>query len=103
MGFTQRALNEHADGAWVISTHATEADARVQEAILAAKYGLPTLPFVARKTSSVSSVVGSQEQVDRVFAGVDTEIRGVGLLEDEGLDWTRPHHRPQTHWGGAAT
>jgi DNA helicase-2/ATP-dependent DNA helicase PcrA len=99
MGFTQRVLHERADAAWVISTHATEADARVQEAILAAKYGLPTLPFVAWRTASANSVVGSQALVDRVFAGVDTELRGVGLLEDEGLEWTRPHHRPQTHLG----
>ncbi len=103
MGFTQRALNEHADGAWVISTHATEADARVHEAILAAKYGIPTLPFVARKSSSVSSVVGSQEQVDRVFAGsiprsvvwVCWRMRGwIGRVRTTG---------PRPTWAGAAT
>ena len=52
MGFAQRVLHERADAAWVISTHGNEADARVAEAILAAKHGLPTLPFVARRTTS---------------------------------------------------
>jgi DNA helicase-2/ATP-dependent DNA helicase PcrA len=99
MGFTQRSLQEKADAAWVVSTHATEADARVDEAIVAAKYGLPTLPFMARRTGAAGSVVGNQELIDRVFAGVDTELRAMGLMDDVGLEWTRPHHRPQTSVG----
>ena len=39
---------EHADAAWVLSTHETEGQARAAEQLYALKYGIPTLPFVAR-------------------------------------------------------
>ena len=39
---------EHADAAWVLSTHDTEGEARAAEQLYALQYGIPTLPFVAR-------------------------------------------------------
>ena len=36
MGFTMRSVSEGADGSWVISTHASDAEARVAEALLLA-------------------------------------------------------------------
>jgi DNA helicase-2/ATP-dependent DNA helicase PcrA len=100
MGFTMRAIGEGADGAWVISTHPTDADARVAEALLSLRYGLPTRPFVARRNNrSPDSLVGNQGLIDSVFAAVDSEASGVALLEREGLLWSRPHHSPQTHHG----
>ena len=99
MGFTMRSIGEGADGAWVISTHASDAEARVAEALCSLRYGLPTLPFYARKTKSGASLVGNQTLIDEVFAGVDSEAGGLALLEDEGLSWSRPHHSPQTHAG----
>src|SRR5690348_10499593 len=44
VGVAYRTRGERADAAWVISTHACEADARYSEALLAGKYGLPTVP-----------------------------------------------------------
>jgi ATP-dependent DNA helicase UvrD/PcrA len=99
VGFAMRSVGEGADGVWVVSTHATDAEARAAEALLSVRHGLPALPFVARKTKSGNSLVGDQKSIDRVFAGVDTETAGVALLEDEGLSWSRPHHVPQTHTG----
>ena len=47
-GPLQRCTQEHADAMWVVGVFDTEAEARFAEASLAARYGLPTLPFVAR-------------------------------------------------------
>jgi DNA helicase-2/ATP-dependent DNA helicase PcrA len=98
-GFQARAVVEKADAAWVVGTFASEAEARVHETLLSLRYGLPTLPFVARRGRAGSTVVGDQAQVDSVFAGVDSEGGGLALLADEGLDPFLPHHRPQSHLG----
>ncbi len=75
IGVPYRMRTEGGDAAWVVSVHASDAEARVAEHVLAARYGLPTLPFNARPTAakSMDSVVGSQALIDRVFAAVDTE------------------------------
>ena len=46
-----RAAQERADAAWVVRLHDTEAEARASEAELSLRYGLPTLPFKARRGS----------------------------------------------------
>src|SRR3954454_23513428 len=48
IGLQQRCNHEHADAAWVVSVHPTEAEARTAEHLLSVRYGLPTIPFVAR-------------------------------------------------------
>ena len=75
VGFMQRSRQEHADAAWIVSTHGTESEARVAEATLSLKYQLPTLPFVAR-ASSDNSLVGNQALIEKVFADVDCESGG---------------------------
>ena len=44
-GVASRAMQESADAAWVVSTHAAEAEARAAELELSLRYRLPTLPF----------------------------------------------------------
>ncbi len=88
-GVQLRVMTERADDAWVISTHESVEEARVAEAILAARYGLPTVPFKARASRGVLS---DQALVDRVFAGVDTDRGGERLLRDEGFAIEHPHH-----------
>jgi DNA helicase II / ATP-dependent DNA helicase PcrA len=99
LGLAQRCRQEGGDAGWVISTHADEADARTHEAILAATYGLPPLPFYARKGKSSKGVVASQELLDEVFSSLDTESGAVQLLQDEGLDANWPHHFAQASNG----
>ena len=99
LGLAQRCLQEGADAGWVISTHANEADARTHEAILAATYGLPPLPFNQRRGKGTNGVVAHQELLDEVFSSVDTQGGALQLLEDEGLDPRRPHHTPQGSTG----
>jgi len=66
VGFKQRALQEHADALWIIRTHCSENEARIDEVLTSLRFGLPI------------SLVAAER-----------------LLEMEGLDIDRPHHQPQ--------
>ncbi|HEY3021912.1 MAG TPA: 3'-5' exonuclease, partial [Solirubrobacteraceae bacterium] len=96
IGIQQRCNQEHADAAWVVSVPPSEAEARAAEHLLSVRYGLPTIPFVARRGNGL---VGSQALIDRVFDGVDSHEAGLRLGHDTGLDVERPHHAPATHEG----
>ena len=52
------------------------------------------MPFVARNADRAGdrSLVGNQALLDRLFAEIDTEKRGLRLLADSGLDFAYPHH-----------
>jgi len=98
VGFMQRSRQEHADAAWVVSTHETEGEARAAETTLALKYQIPTLPFVARAGSD-NGLVANQALIDRVFSEVDCEAGGHRLLTDSGLKPEIPHYMPQSYTG----
>jgi len=95
-GFLQRSRQEHADALWVVSTHATENEARAQEAILSLRFQLPTLPFVPRKGASSRGLVHDPDAILRVFQAVDTESGARRLMESFGLDPAIPHQMPQS-------
>lgn len=96
VGFKQRALQEHADAAWIIRTHANENDARLDEILTSLRYGLPTLPFVPRKGKALNGLVHDPAYINRVFGSLDTATAAERLLEDNGLDPDRPHHVPRS-------
>ena len=98
-----RLNGEHADAAWVVAVHDAESEARMAETLLSLRYGLPTLPFVARpQRSSVGrSVVGDQGLLDRLFREIDTSEGATSLLEDYGLSFTNPHFSSATTTSGA--
>jgi DNA helicase-2/ATP-dependent DNA helicase PcrA len=98
-GLQLRSAQEHADAAWVLSTHETEPQARAAEQLYALKYGIPTLPFVARPGGSVNGLVHDQELIDSVFAGIDSYANGMRLLREADLDFARPHHVPLSFEG----
>ncbi len=98
VGFMQRSRQEHADAAWVVSTHESEGEARAAETTLALKYQVPTLPFVARAGSD-NGLVANQALIDRVFSEVDCEEGGHRLLADSGLSSDAPHYLPQSYTG----
>ena len=102
-GPAQRCNAEHADALWVVSASASEAEARWREAVLAARYGLPTLPFVARRRGPAAdrSLVGDQALIDRLFSELDTEKGGLELLSDEGLSLDHPHHSASAWTAGS--
>ncbi len=88
---------------WTVEVHDAEAEARMAETLLSLRYGLPTLPFVARpQRSNVGrSVVGDQELLDRLFREIDTSEGAASLLEDYGLSFTHPHFSSATTTTGA--
>ncbi len=96
IGLQQRCNHEHADAAWVVSVHPSDAQARAAEHGLSVRFGLPTIPFVAR---GGGGLVGDQALIDEVFDGVDSDLGGLRLLHDAGLDAEHPHHVPATHEG----
>jgi len=98
LGLQIRAMHEHADAAWVVEAHETEAQARASEARLSLRYGLPTLPFVARRSAG-NGLVGDQELIDGVFAAVDSFASGLRLLRGYGLSFEHPHVVPRSHEG----
>ncbi|MDP9141488.1 MAG: UvrD-helicase domain-containing protein [Pseudomonadota bacterium] len=96
VGFEQRCLQEQADAAWVVSTHASENEARAEEMLLSLRYGIPMLPFVARKGGSTKGLVHDPQWIARVFASIDTRTAALRLLEDSKLTLEAPHHQPQS-------
>ena len=82
VGFKQRALQERADALWIIRTHASENEARIDEEVTSLRFGLPTCPFDAT-------------HLGRIFSALDTLDSAERLLEEGGLDIARPHHQPQ--------
>jgi DNA helicase-2/ATP-dependent DNA helicase PcrA len=88
---------EHADAAWVVSVHETDADARSAEILLSLRYRLPTVPFVARPSARARrGLVGDQERLDRLFVELDTDAGGRRLLADHGLSFPHPHFSAAT-------
>ncbi len=99
IGFRQRCLHEHADSVWLLATFDTEADAREYEHLTSLRYGITTMPFVARRGSSVNGLVHDQERLDQLHAKLDSGPRAERLLYDHSLAIGEPHHVPQTSLG----
>ncbi|HYL53256.1 MAG TPA: 3'-5' exonuclease, partial [Acidimicrobiia bacterium] len=95
LGPAMRCNAEGADAVWVIGAHASDAEARLHEAAISARYGLPMLPFYARRSDRAkNSLVGNQGLIDRLYQQLDTDKAGLCLLADEGLSFDFPHHVP---------
>ncbi len=95
IGFKQRCLQEHADAVWLVTASDTEADAREQEHLLSLRFGISTLPFVARKGGSSNGLVHDQVRLDRIHAAVGA-APAHRLMAELGLDSEHPHHVPAT-------
>ena len=102
VGFQQRCNQEHGDAVWVVETHPTPQAARVAEYRLSLAYGIPTLPFIARK-GSVGGYVHNQDTLDSIFASFDTERAAARLLTDYHLAFEHPHHRAHVMRSGRRT
>jgi DNA helicase II / ATP-dependent DNA helicase PcrA len=98
-GLTLRSAMEHADAAWVLGEHLTEPEARVEEMSLSLRFGIPTLPFVARPGGRVNGLVHDQAAIDGIFNAIDSFGNGLRLLRDRGLDFHHPHHVPLSYEG----
>jgi DNA helicase-2/ATP-dependent DNA helicase PcrA len=96
LGFAERLNQERGDALWVLSTHANENDARLDEYVTSLEYQIPTVPFVPRPGHPVNGLVHDQQYLDLVFSRIDSEAGAVRLLSDRGFSRERPHHRPRS-------
>ena len=96
VGYRQRSMQERADALWIVSTHASENEARAEEYILSLQYQIPTLPFVPRRGRSANGLVHDKVYIDRVFASVIGLNGGERLLVDRQLSIDHPHYRPRS-------
>ena len=99
IGFKLRAVQEHADAVWLVDAFASDNDARECEHALSLRYGISTLPFVARKGGSENGLVHDQARLDRIHARPEAEAGARRLMEELGLDPEHPHHVPQSSPG----
>ncbi len=93
-GVQTRATQEQADGAWVVSVHETDAEARVAESVLSLQYGVPTVPFVAREGRG-RVLWADQAALDQIFESVDSGWGGFNVLVDAHCSPDFPHHMPR--------
>ena len=95
VGFKQCALQERADALWIIRTHSSENEARIDEVLTSLRCGLPTCRFVPGEGNGVDGFVHDARHLGRIFSSLDTLVAAERLLEEVGLDIDRPHHQPQ--------
>jgi DNA helicase-2/ATP-dependent DNA helicase PcrA len=103
IGFRQRCLQEKADAVWLIATFDCENDARDYEHRTSLKYGITTLPFVARKGGSSNGLVHDQARLDALHRDLASEPAARRLLADHKLIADHPHHVPQSSNGKRKT
>ena len=91
VGLQVRVNQEHVDKVWVLKVCSTLQEALYWEQYYAFQYGLPTTVFhVAGRSMTMG-----QEDVDRLYATVETTSRAQALMRDLHLFAEYPHYRPQ--------
>ncbi len=99
VGVALRTRSESADAAWVVGTHACEAEARAHEMALSLRYRLPMIPFKARRNATNNGLICDQSLIDRIFSEFNTFASGAKLLAAEGFDSDGPHFLPRSYDG----
>jgi len=78
-----RANVERADAVWILGVHKNRTDASVHESVVAASYGLPTVPF--RPVNGATHI--TEESIERIFCEIgDRTDSAIRCLEDHGRD-----------------
>src|SRR5260370_28051029 len=90
-GLMVRTNGEHADKVWILRVCYTREEAAYYENYYSYEYGIPTLifPTAGRK------MLLSQENVDKLYASIDTRARAARLMRELDIHEAFPHHRPQ--------
>jgi DNA helicase-2/ATP-dependent DNA helicase PcrA len=90
-GLAVRGNQEKADKMWVLKVCDSRAEATFWEQYFAFEYGIPTTVFwaVGRKMAV------SQQQIDDLYARIDTASRAERLMADLLISPDHPHHRPK--------
>jgi len=90
-GLAVRGNQEKADKMWVLRVCANRAEATFWEQYFAFEYGIPATVFwaVGRKMAV------TQQQIDELYARIDTTSRAERLMADLLISPEHPHHRPK--------
>jgi DNA helicase-2/ATP-dependent DNA helicase PcrA len=90
-GLAVRGNQEKADKMWVLKVCASRAEATFWEQYFAFEYGIPTTVFWA----AGRKMAVSQQQIDDLYARIDTTGRAERLMTDLLISHDHPHHRPK--------
>jgi hypothetical protein len=100
-GVKVRVNQEQADCGWIVSAHTSELDARVEEAVVAANYGIPTIVFCHRSPAHTSEGAASHRtSIQRIFERVPSHLGGAKLLDALGFSEREPHFLSRCKGGG---
>jgi DNA helicase-2/ATP-dependent DNA helicase PcrA len=91
IGLQVRSNQENADKVWILKVCKDRNEAHYWEAFYATTYGIPTTVFHVRGRRMRMS----QEYIDRLFEGIDTDTNANELMTDLGMDLQYPHYVPQ--------
>lgn len=93
-GFMARCTAEGAEAIWLISSHETDMEARMQESILSLTYGIPQLLW----KNNCSGRGAKQEHLDEFWSRYKVcPIRAAQLLADHGRDIRYPLWKKGEH------
>lgn len=101
-GVGQRARQEGADEAWVISIHDNPIHAMMAEERLSMKYGISQMCFIAPRSGAQLRM--TQEELDSYHDEISASARPMELLTDNGLSYAHPmwvpdgRQRGKTAW-----
>jgi DNA helicase-2/ATP-dependent DNA helicase PcrA len=91
-GLMVRTNQEHADKVWILRACSTREEALYYEHYYAFEYGIPTTIFYIAGRGNLKL---TQENIDRLYANVDTRARAARLMSELNIYPDYPHHRPQ--------
>ena len=87
-GLRMRTNQENADRIWVLRVCENREEAGCWESFFAFKYGIPTTVFHVRGRK----LKMSQENINKLYANINTECKAQQLLDDLQLDIEHPHY-----------
>jgi DNA helicase-2/ATP-dependent DNA helicase PcrA len=90
-GLAVRGNQEKADKMWVLKVCASRAEATFWEQFFAFEYGIPTTVFWA----GGRKMAVTQQQINDLYARIDTASRAERLMADLLISSEHPHHRPK--------
>jgi DNA helicase-2/ATP-dependent DNA helicase PcrA len=90
-GLAVRGNQKKADKMWVLKVCVSRAEASFWEQYFAFEYGIPTTVF----WTGGRKMTVTQQQIDDLYARIDTASRAGRLMADLLISSDHPHHRPK--------
>lgn len=98
IGLRVRANQERAERMWILKICPTRSEAQYQEGLYSYTYGIPMVVFHAYENRRMHM---TQEQIDALYANINTVERAGRLFTDLDLQFDYPHFMPQATIRGA--